>query len=229
MSATLAADPLHAALLRDVCEHPADDMPRLVLADWLEEHDQDGRAQFIRLQVEAARYVCENREKEVLLHCVGDDLCPPCEERRRILMTQAYPLWTCHLVDKWDCFKTARYEDWERGFVWRVHINSRYYWKHWVEEQLFRLGPITRVELHDRRPHRNRSSDDGPDRWFWSCWMGSWPTEVFTSPEFVQADVYAKLSEQRLTGYPSFEAAREDLVQAVVAHGRELAGLGPLS
>jgi uncharacterized protein (TIGR02996 family) len=42
-------------LFRAVCEHPADDTPRLVYADWLEENGQPERAEFIRLQ-------CEDRE-----------------------------------------------------------------------------------------------------------------------------------------------------------------------
>src|SRR5262245_21618304 len=41
------------ALFRAVCENPADDTPRLVYADWLEENDQPERAEFIRLQCEA--------------------------------------------------------------------------------------------------------------------------------------------------------------------------------
>src|SRR5436309_3563251 len=39
-------------------ESPDDDTPRLVFADWLEEHGDDhsrARAEFIRLQIEAAR------------------------------------------------------------------------------------------------------------------------------------------------------------------------------
>jgi uncharacterized protein (TIGR02996 family) len=42
------------ALLRAVCENPDDDLPRLVFADWLEEHDEPERAEFIRLQIEIA-------------------------------------------------------------------------------------------------------------------------------------------------------------------------------
>lgn len=40
------------ALLRTVCENPDDDLPRLVFADWLDEHDEPERAEFIRLQCE---------------------------------------------------------------------------------------------------------------------------------------------------------------------------------
>jgi uncharacterized protein (TIGR02996 family) len=42
-------------LLAAIWEHPHDDTPRLVYADWLDEHDQHERARFIRLQCEIAR------------------------------------------------------------------------------------------------------------------------------------------------------------------------------
>lgn len=44
-------DALHAA----VCANPDDDTPRLVFADWLQEHDEEDRAEFIRVQIEATR------------------------------------------------------------------------------------------------------------------------------------------------------------------------------
>ncbi|MBN9117731.1 MAG: TIGR02996 domain-containing protein [Planctomycetes bacterium] len=43
------------ALLRAVCESPDDDTPRLVFADWLDEHDEPERAESIRLQCAVAR------------------------------------------------------------------------------------------------------------------------------------------------------------------------------
>jgi uncharacterized protein (TIGR02996 family) len=49
-----APHPDEAAFLRAICAEPADDTPRLVYADWLEEHGQGERAEFIRVQVELA-------------------------------------------------------------------------------------------------------------------------------------------------------------------------------
>jgi uncharacterized protein (TIGR02996 family) len=43
------------ALLSAIEAAPADDLPRLVYADWLEEHGQAVRAEFVRLQCEIAR------------------------------------------------------------------------------------------------------------------------------------------------------------------------------
>jgi uncharacterized protein (TIGR02996 family) len=43
------------ALLRAICENPDDDAPRLIYADWLDEHGDPLQAEFIRVQVELAR------------------------------------------------------------------------------------------------------------------------------------------------------------------------------
>jgi uncharacterized protein (TIGR02996 family) len=43
------------ALLRAICENPDDDAPRLIYADWLDEHGDPLQAEFIRTQIELAR------------------------------------------------------------------------------------------------------------------------------------------------------------------------------
>jgi len=43
------------AILRTIVENPADDAPRLVYADWLEEQGRPERAEFIRLQIALGR------------------------------------------------------------------------------------------------------------------------------------------------------------------------------
>ena len=46
----MTTDPDYLALLKAVTENVADDLPRLVLADWLDEHGQPDWAEFIRVQ-----------------------------------------------------------------------------------------------------------------------------------------------------------------------------------
>lgn len=48
-------DPTFLGLLQAVCASPDDDTPRLVLADWWEEHGQPDRAEFVRVQCELAK------------------------------------------------------------------------------------------------------------------------------------------------------------------------------
>ncbi|HUR55317.1 MAG TPA: TIGR02996 domain-containing protein [Gemmataceae bacterium] len=72
------------ALIRAIRDTPDDDLPRLALADWLDEHDLPERAEFLRAQVELARLphddprrpALEDREHELLAeneeHWLGD-------------------------------------------------------------------------------------------------------------------------------------------------------------
>jgi len=39
------------ALMRTICDHPDDDVPRLVFADWLEENGDADHAALIRTQI----------------------------------------------------------------------------------------------------------------------------------------------------------------------------------
>lgn len=67
--------PEWAALRAAVRAAPSDDLPRLVAADWLDERGEPERAEFIRLQVEAARQ--KHR------HTGGRAGCRACELARR--------------------------------------------------------------------------------------------------------------------------------------------------
>jgi uncharacterized protein (TIGR02996 family) len=63
------------AFLRAIQEEPDDDLPRLVLADWLDDHGDAARAEFVRAQLELARGVGDPvrhdrllaRERDLLL------------------------------------------------------------------------------------------------------------------------------------------------------------------
>jgi uncharacterized protein (TIGR02996 family) len=46
-----------AAFLHSIHDEPDDDVPRLIFADWLEDHGDSDRAEFIRVQCELARWV----------------------------------------------------------------------------------------------------------------------------------------------------------------------------
>jgi uncharacterized protein (TIGR02996 family) len=45
-------NPMEQAFLADILEHPDDDTPRLIYADWLDEHGDADRAELIRVQCE---------------------------------------------------------------------------------------------------------------------------------------------------------------------------------
>ena len=54
------------AFLEALREHPEDDAPRLIYADWLDEHGDPARAEFIRLQCELARRPMDDARYRIL-------------------------------------------------------------------------------------------------------------------------------------------------------------------
>ena len=54
------------AFLRAILDNPDDDGVRLVYADWLEEHGQPERAEFIRVQIALASLPLGDRKRERL-------------------------------------------------------------------------------------------------------------------------------------------------------------------
>jgi uncharacterized protein (TIGR02996 family) len=97
------------ALLRAVLAAPDDDAPRLVYADWLEEHGDPARAKFIRTQVELARL--------------------PANDRRRPQLVQTErSLWTKHRADWTAWLPTwAEVAGFRRGFVERMRSDAAHY------------------------------------------------------------------------------------------------------
>jgi uncharacterized protein (TIGR02996 family) len=62
------------ALLAAVFDRPADDAPRLVYADWLDEHGEPAQAAFIRAQIELARTDPDTDEHDRLSDRIRDRL-----------------------------------------------------------------------------------------------------------------------------------------------------------
>jgi uncharacterized protein (TIGR02996 family) len=61
-----------APLLRAAKEEPEADAPRLVLADWLEDHGEAARAELIRLELEIARLAQDDPRVDALVKRQGD-------------------------------------------------------------------------------------------------------------------------------------------------------------
>jgi uncharacterized protein (TIGR02996 family) len=72
---------LEQAFLSDIVEHPDDDAPRLIFADWLDDQGQADRAELIRVQIERAGLEADDRRQPdfkarelVLLRRCKDDI-----------------------------------------------------------------------------------------------------------------------------------------------------------
>jgi uncharacterized protein (TIGR02996 family) len=83
-------------LLAGIRATPEDDAPRLILADWLDEHDEPERAEFIRLQVRLSRWVPDLEEREQL------------QAREHALLTAYGTAWLGPIVDQPNTF--SRFE-----------------------------------------------------------------------------------------------------------------------
>ena len=119
------------ALLAAVVAHPDDDTPRLVYADWLQEHDQPERAEYIRLSIQLAnlRYGepdFEARERQLL-------------DQRRPLIERHYRKWEGDFTVRLPTGRNATFV-FRRGFVAEVHCSVKCFLD--CAEWLFASAPV---------------------------------------------------------------------------------------
>src|SRR5262245_26513824 len=94
------------ALLEAIRSDPDADAPRLVYADWLQEHGEADRAEFIRTQVELARLPPDYPQRPVL------------EARERELLTAPAFVRSFNLLEEvWPGWRDASVQFFRRGFV----------------------------------------------------------------------------------------------------------------
>jgi uncharacterized protein (TIGR02996 family) len=115
------------ALYRAILDNPEDDTPRLVFADWLEEHGESDRAELIRTQIE------RDRLGEPAKHCNFGDvrrprrLTPKEAKRRDRLLARENELWQEN-EEAWTAeLPVLNGIDWDRpqrGFVEGVTAES---------------------------------------------------------------------------------------------------------
>ncbi len=115
-------------LLQEILEHPDDDAPRLVYADWFDEHGDPDRAKFIRLQIETARLRQEKAFR------------PGLHEGGRQLLDRHRAEWLREVPAA--LRKEAAFE---RGFVGWLHCSALEFLR--GAERLFRRAPVQSVRL----------------------------------------------------------------------------------
>lgn len=145
------------ALLRAIRANPDDDLPRLVMADWLDERGEHARAEFIRLQVaEAATGLTR-------VQVVGDRTEPDTDAAREFLRCYraiwafdraAVWGWLSHLMDAGMCagerasvFECDRHPAsyFRRGFVGAVTCPAAAWLSH--GDAVLERHPVARVTL----------------------------------------------------------------------------------
>jgi uncharacterized protein (TIGR02996 family) len=123
-----------AAFQRSIFESPDDDAPRLVYADWLDEHGESDRAEFIRLQIRHDRMARHDPERPALWSVIQQ-------------IARAHHVeWVNHLPQ----FPGVHWEIFDRGFISTVRFDDpdAYFAS---AKQVFAAAPIQEVRLHQFR------------------------------------------------------------------------------
>lgn len=129
--------PEYIALLETVRCNPADDAPRLILSDWLEEQGEEERARFIRFQIKVARWDCtfaQTTEQPGWKHNCGTDdkgfwLCQPIRSKCREMFETHKCEWfggswaILYMEDEWED-ADGQYEGLNKAFIGRGFISS---------------------------------------------------------------------------------------------------------
>lgn len=173
---TTAAD--GAALFAAIKDDPADDLPRLAYADWLEEAGQIERAEFIRVQVALAgpgglRFKCGRTRS---IPWCGDPGCHWCHFHRReraliyrlhlVLHAETPYGARCVLTLDEDARSSLPVLLLRRGFVERVVCTLDAWRGH--GPAVVRAHPVRAVTLSDREPWVGSFAFDGEvDLWGW--------------------------------------------------------------
>jgi uncharacterized protein (TIGR02996 family) len=216
-----------AAFIRAICTDPADDTARLVYADWLDEHDQPARAEFIRVGVELER--CHgvstgfkatslaDRSAELLatherewrgwvLHCKR------CGGRGKSLDPRYNFFPTDDPCPQCKGIGSHVASTWTRGFVSGIACTLETF-ETAAKAGLFRMQPVTSARLSDVNIHKTDYPDTYP--YTWTC------VPPYLLPDFGTGRVK--------WWHPTEEACRQYLSEQFVTFGRAIAGLPTLN
>jgi uncharacterized protein (TIGR02996 family) len=119
------------AFLADICERPDDDAPRLIYADWLDEHGDEtdrARAEFIRVECRLAGLPEEHPER------------PRLQARRGELLSRHEAEWRAPLP----VLPAVHWGGWDRGFIGEVEIgHAKAFRAH--ADATFAAAPVRRL------------------------------------------------------------------------------------
>jgi uncharacterized protein (TIGR02996 family) len=114
--------------LEHVCASPDDDAPRLIFADWLDEHN-DPRGEFIRIQIALARLAADDPRRTELAN------------RESVLLARYRAKWSEPLRG------FAGGTEFARGFIETAVVDARTFVR--MGHVLFHLSPLRHIRLLD--------------------------------------------------------------------------------
>lgn len=134
------------AFIQAIRETPNDDAPRLIYADWLEEHGQGDRAEFIRVQCRIAQTFEEESEQAALLARTESLLREHWDEWVGRLRAIVGP-WRDRYGEGWmrEQFHSDGLHRFQRGFVDVLALEAEDFLRH--TDRLKRLSPLRELRL----------------------------------------------------------------------------------
>jgi uncharacterized protein (TIGR02996 family) len=161
------------AILEAIKADPAEDLHRLIYADWLEENDHPERASFIRHQIAAARtgqVDCQEKRwfsgstpPGYLVRCGECAFCRPMIAAQTIHKTRGLELigdlpFSCAHVAKHPSLEKEEAPNWFVLYLWRgfvTHVTCPMH--HWLDHgaRLCELHPVEKVVPCDRFPRED--------------------------------------------------------------------------
>lgn len=209
-----ASEAAGRGLLQAIIANPDDDTPRLIFADWLEEHDDLARAEFIRVQCELAalglercpHHAPDTRVDQLLAGCPvvfeGDrcDRCRWCLLRQRQRDLSDEHLGLRWMPEGWQGWGQANLY-FRRGFIAHVDMPATGWLQH--GEAILRQCPVERVRINEI------TSPQGT----YSIWPPEGPDGVAIYRWITDGDRTGPTSGCRIT-FPTMAALEEALTAA---------------
>jgi uncharacterized protein (TIGR02996 family) len=182
------------AFLRAVIADPDDDAPRLIYADWLDEHGQGARAEFIRVQIALARMSTRDERRRRFL------------SRQRRLLRRYGETWAEPLRSLFWNYQ------FHRGFVESaICSNAREFLRR--GEELFALAPIRDLFLSRARHCAQELSQCSYfsrllSLGLCSSWLGDRDVFYLANSPFLRPLSHLNLADNRITGRGAMYLAR---------------------
>jgi uncharacterized protein (TIGR02996 family) len=196
---------MRSAFISDIIEHPEDDTPRLIFADWLDDHGEPERAEFIRVQCEL--------QQPFRGGPVAVERCNQLVAREHEIMSMArggVPIWADWAGPAVRCLSSPNGFVganerilFRRGFVAEIHCQTAAWMEH--GKRIAREHPLEVVWLTDREPHNLHN-------------YFVWPDE-FQSSYGIPGSIFARLPPPDI--YFSREAAFDRLSIACLAWAKQ--------
>lgn len=134
------------AFIRAIRETPDDDAPRLIYADWLEEHGQADRAEFIRVQCRYSRMLVTQQERSSL-RASADRLLERNWQQWVGPLRNIVGPWRDRYGERWmeEQYHPVGLDKFQRGFVELLSLNAKDFLRN--ARELQHLTPLLILRL----------------------------------------------------------------------------------